>query len=165
MAFRGVASMKKMQYIRRGLDNECEYYPSLISFRQVSRNPKRVSEAVQESSARINVIVPGHPDSLPGGGRITPIIYVGGGQAELEQWQRAELQFSMVNPQVIKRASRVVILSRRSGVNHPRKIGLEQNHVGVASHLCHTPLREIARFVQGIVLFKESTLYQGFLCN
>ena len=78
-----------------------------------SRNPLRVSEAVHESSARINVIVPGHPDSLPGGGRITPIIYVGGGQAELNSF----------------------------------------------------PLREIARFVQGIVLFKESTLYLGFSCN
>ena len=51
-----------------------------------SRNPQRVSEAVHESSARNNVLVPGHPDSLPGGGRITPIIYVGGGQAELNSF-------------------------------------------------------------------------------
>ena len=103
--------MKKMQYIR-----DCEVtVGNLITklLSEHSRNPLRVSEAVHESSARINVIVPGHPDSLPGGGRITPIIYVGGGQAELNSF----------------------------------------------------PLREIARFVQGIVLFKESTLYLGFSCN
>ena len=96
---------------------DCSDHGSILSLHNTSvqeqRNPLRVSEAVHESSARINVIVPGHPDSLPGGGRITPIIYVGGGQAELNSF----------------------------------------------------PLREIARFVQGIVLFKESTLYLGFSCN
>ena len=104
--------LHRMPYLCR-----CSGYGSILSLHNTSvqeqRNPLRVSEAVHESSARINVIVPGHPDSLPGGGRITPIIYVGGGQAELNSF----------------------------------------------------PLREIVRFVQGIVLFKESTLYQGFSCN
>ena len=51
---------------------------------QADRNPKRVAEAVQESSARINEIVPGHPDRLPEAERINPQIYVWGGQAESE---------------------------------------------------------------------------------
>ena len=100
-----------------------------------SRNPQRVSEAVHESSARINVIVPGHPDSLPGGGRITPIIYVGGGQAELKQW-----------------------CGEPKGRKSMRRSSSINDHAGDRWHPAHTtlfPLREIARFVQGIVLFKE----------
>ena len=107
-----LASRGDMQYIC-----SCSHHGQILSLHNTSvqeqRNPQRVSEAVQESSARINVIVPGHPDRLPEAERITPIIYVGGGQAELNSF----------------------------------------------------PLREIARFVQGIVLFKESTLYLGFSCN
>ena len=111
MAFRGLAMKVYLMQYRDCSDHYGQYYPFLIPHSQ-EQNPQRVSEAVHESSARINVIVPGHPDSLPGGGRITPIIYVGGGQAELNSF----------------------------------------------------PLRKIARFVQGIVLFKESKNL-GFSCN
>ena len=73
--------MKKMQYIPRGIVKEWKY-SYLIPLLCQARNPKRVSEAVHESSARTNVIVPRHPDRLPEAERITPIIYVWGGQAE-----------------------------------------------------------------------------------
>ena len=75
--------MKKFVQYRHCSDVYGQYYPFLILHSQ-ERNPLRVAEAVHESSARINEIVPGHPDSLPEGGRITPIIYVWGGQAESE---------------------------------------------------------------------------------
>ena len=114
-------NMNLMQY-RDCSDHYGQYYPFLISHSQ-ERNPKRVSEAVHESSARTNVIVPRHPDRLPEAERITPIIYVWGGQAE-----------SITN--LVEIGSKLVV-----------------------------PLRKNVRFAQGIVLFKESTLYQGFSCN
>ena len=73
--------MKKLVQYRHCSDVYGQYYPFLILHSQ-EQNPLRVAEAVHESSARINEIVPGHPDSLPEGERINPQIYVWGGQAE-----------------------------------------------------------------------------------
>ena len=103
---------EKVTYICQCL-SDYQYYPFLIFLSQVSRNTLSVVEAVHESSARINEIVPDHSKQPSWRLRITPIIKTGCGQAESE----------------------------------------------------YSPLGKIARFVQGIVLFKESTLYLGFSCN
>ena len=89
--------MKKFVQYRHCSDVYGQYYPFLILHSQ-EQNPKRVAEAVHESSARINEIVPGHPDSLPEGGRITPIIYVWGGQAELRVFRGVSVDDVMGTP-------------------------------------------------------------------
>jgi len=140
--------------------HDYQYYPFLIPLSQ-EQNPQRVSEAVHERSARINVIVPGHPDSLPGGGRITPIIYVGGGQAE-HRGSKEVVSGGNGNALVLRNGERYAATTPLTRVtNKYYRNGHNPGHRFSRS----SPLREIARFVQGIVLFKESTLYQGFSCN
>ena len=140
--------MKKLQYI-----GTCLRYGSILSLHntsvQVSRNPQRVSEAVQESAARINVIVPGHPDRLPGAERITPIIYVWGGQAEsIRLWEQS--------PEMVEKAGRIVVewtkVAQRTLLGRPLVVS---NFI---------PLRKNVLFGQGIVLSKFNEK-PGFSCN
>ena len=136
--------MNKLQY-----SGSCEVHGHILTQNisvNASKNPLRVSEAVQESSARINVIVPGHPDRLPEAERITPIIYVWGGQAE-SRW------------------------SSGGGGNLATSIklvGKEYQHCRGGSNPSLTPkylpLRKNVPLGQGIVLFKFNEK-SGFSCN
>ena len=128
-----LADRREMQYICQCL-SDCQYYLILILHSQASRTPLRVSEAVQESSARIAKSYPDTPIALPRGGRITPIIYVSG------DWAESSKCFMWRLP-----ASLILVLSLVYG-----RGGRPIEHL--------FPLRKIARFVQGIALFKKRGL-------
>ena len=65
---------------------DCSHHGQILTLLNISvqeqRNPLRVAEADQTKVCTYRVIVPGHPDRLPGAGRIIAHIYVLGGQAE-----------------------------------------------------------------------------------
>ena len=125
--------MNKLQY-----SGSCEVHGHILTQNisvNASKNPLRVSEAVQESSARINVIVPGHPDSLPEGGRINPQIYVWGGQAEQNN-----------------RFQAVVLATRRESGNKSSDFGTDMGFPSQPE--IYFPLRKNVPLGQGIVLSK-----------
>lgn len=95
---------------------------------QIGRNPLRVCEGIQESLPRISEIVPAHPDRLPGAERITPIIYVLGGQAESE-------------------------LSRNRYFSQVHQCTYRKSQESKSS-----PLRKIVPLAQGIAFFKKRGL-------
>ena len=60
-----LADRRDLQYVGK-CSHVCQYYPFLIPPSQVSRNTLSVAEVLHESSARNNVLVPGHSQQPPG---------------------------------------------------------------------------------------------------
>ena len=127
-----------------------------------SRTPLRVSEAVQESSARTAKSYPDTPIALPRGGRITPIIYVSGDWAESdrdsERWlRRCCRSAKLVHP----RKQTDWVAENLLQIRPWHDVQRADNHLLKSLF----PLRKIVALLQGIVLFKEKTLYFWLSCN